>query len=52
MCNYSEIEFIFKDFIYLTEQERERERRWGAEGEANSLQSKKPDAGLDPRTMR
>ena len=50
--------FIFfkKDFIYLFEREREREsmsREGGAEreGEADSLLSREPDVGLDPRTL-
>jgi len=36
--------------MYLTE--RERERRAGGEGETGSPQSREPDAGLDPRTLR
>jgi len=31
--------------------ETEREREAEAEGEAGSLPSRKPDAGLDPRTL-
>ncbi|XP_064441864.1 major facilitator superfamily domain-containing protein 1 isoform X6 [Mirounga angustirostris] len=32
------------------EREREREHGWGSEGEADSLPSREPDAGLDPGT--
>ena len=37
-----------------SEKEREHEQRIGAdrEGEADSLLSKEPDKGLDPRTLR
>ena len=50
----------FKDFIYLFETERERERahtrggEWGGaegEGEADSPLSREADVGLDPRTL-
>ena len=45
---------FFKDFIYLSERERDRAQAGGeaeAEGEAGSPLSKEPDAGLDPRTL-
>ena len=43
-------------FVYLTERERERERKlaeWQAEEdrEAGLLPSSEPDAGLNPRTL-
>ena len=49
-------------FIYLTQRERERsqvgreagrerERERERDGEAGSLLSREPDAGLDPRTL-
>jgi len=42
---------IFFLFIYLTHRVRAQVgRAAGAEGEAGSLLSKEPDAGLDPRT--
>jgi len=31
---------------------RESEREQGGEGEADSLLSREPNAGLDPRTLR
>jgi len=41
---------FFKDFIYLTEREREHEQRGGArgEGEAGPPPSRETDAGLIP----
>jgi len=44
-------------FIYLTERERDSEHKQGekqaeAEGEADSPQSRDPDLGLNPRTLR
>ena len=42
------MDHFFKDFIYLR---RERESTEG-EGEADSLLSREPDMGLDPRTLR
>ena len=47
--------FFLKDFIYLTEREAAREgTQVGGvgEGEAGFLLSRKPDVGLDPRTLR
>ena len=51
--------FFPKDFIYLFDTERERERsQAGREAgrerdrEADSLLSREPDVGLDPRTLR
>jgi len=41
-------------YLFICQGEREREHRqgeWQAEGEAGSLLSKDPDAGLDPRTL-
>jgi len=49
----SQYSFFFLRF-YLFERERERLREQvggGSEGEADSLQSREPDAGLDPRTL-
>ena len=48
---------FLKDFIYLFDRERERERAQAGgaaetEGEAGSLLSREPDAGLDSRTLR
>ena len=48
--------FFNEDFIYLLIGQRERERahkqgEGQAEGEADSLLSKEPDAGLDPSTL-
>ena len=45
---------IFKDFVYLTERERELKlAEWQAEEdrEAGLLPSSEPDAGLNPRTL-
>ena len=48
--------FLKKEFIYLTEREseREQEQRGGVEGEGerDSPLSRKPNMGLDPRTLR
>jgi len=43
---------FFEDFIYLTERGRQSTSRGEqqAKGEAGSPPSKKPDAGLEPRT--
>ena len=46
------INIFFKDFICLSEKEREyMQGEWEAEGETNSLLSKEPNMGLDPRTL-
>jgi len=53
LCGSVGFSFFFKDFIYLCERERMRERAWergGSEGEADSLLSREPDAGLNPGT--
>ena len=45
----------FKGFIYLFDTERDQklaERQAEREGEAGSLLSREPDAGLNPRTLR
>ena len=48
--------FFFKNlFIYFRDREREKPQAWtgrGAEGEADSLMSRKPNAGLHPRALR
>ena len=45
--------YIFKDFIYLYERERQRmEGGTEEEGQADSQLSVEPDKGLDPRTLR
>ena len=54
-CVYSKYHSInfFKDFIYLFDRQRSqvgREEGREREGEAGSLLSRKPDAGLNPRT--
>ena len=55
-CLTSFKSFFFKDFIYLFERQSTREQWGGAEteakGEAESLLSREPNAGLDPRTLR
>ena len=43
--------FFFLRF-YLFERERENEQGQGTEKEADSLLSRKPNVGLDPRTPR
>ena len=42
-----------KDFIYLFENEKERDHEQGerAEGEVDSSLSRESDVGLDPRTL-
>ena len=52
MARYSFLFCFFKDFMYLFESEREKELGAEGEGEAGSLLSKEPSAGLDPRTPR
>ena len=42
--------YLFKDFIYLYD--RERERAQAGEREAGFPLSREPHAGLDPRTLR
>lgn len=43
------ISIYFRDFIYL----KDRAQAWGrAEGEADTLLSGDPDAGLDSRSLR
>ena len=51
-CSYTHISFFicFKDFIYLFMRYIYRETVTQAEGEADSLLSGEPDAGLDSRT--
>ena len=46
---------FFKDFIYLTQKDRESQRAQEegmaeGEGKASSLLSREPNAGLDPKT--
>ena len=49
---YTLFYYIFKDsFIYLTQWEH-KQREKQAEGEADSLLSREPDVGLDPRTLQ
>ena len=44
--------FFKKDFMYLFEREKERSQAGGErEGEVDSLLSREPDAGYDPRTL-
>ena len=47
---------LFKIFyLFIWQRQRQREhKQWGCqgEGEVSSLQSRDPDAGLDPRTLR
>jgi len=52
---FSVCSVFYKDFIYLSERERERAHKQGelqSEGEADSLLSEEPDAGLDSRARR
>ena len=42
---------FLEDFIYLREH-KQGEQQTEGEGEAGSLQSKDPDARLDPRALR
>ena len=50
LCLFS---FFLKDFVYLFEREsRGRGREREGEREADSLLSKEPDVGLNPRTLR
>ena len=45
-------EFLKKDFIYLTEKEREHTQGdWQAEGAADSPLSREPNVGLDHRIL-
>ena len=47
--------YLFKDFIYLFDREKEitsRQRGRQRQREAGSPLSREPDAGLDPRTLR
>ena len=60
-CHFENIKvltllFFLKGFIYLFERKcvRERDPKQGEraeEGEADSLLSREPDVGLDPRTL-
>ena len=44
--------FLFLIFIYLAEREhKQRELQAEEKGEVGSLLSRKPDKGLDPRTL-
>ena len=44
---------LFKDFIYFFDRQRSQVgREAGREEEAGSPQSREPDVGLDPRTLR
>ena len=59
--SFLKVKFLFFKRFYLfererEEREREREREQstaggGGEGEADSLLSREPDVGLDPRTL-
>ena len=44
-------EFIlFEDLVYLLDTEH-KQREWEKEGEAETLLSREPNAGLDPRSL-
>ena len=48
--SYIYLPYFFKHFIHLFERDREHHCGEGVEGEADSPLSRKPDAGLSPRT--